>query len=419
MLSRCASLDRCGLFRVLDVTRRLSVPTEVDELLEMVLDAALAVLGAERGTVFLFDKQANELYAKVATGSKEIRFPANHGIAGETAQSRQLINVPDCYADPRFNQEIDRKTGFRTRELLSIPLIGIDDSLVGVLQVLNKRNGTFSLDDEHLGHTLAAQCAVALQRALLLEDRIVKQKMERDLAVARDIQQAVLPKEVPECPGYDIACWSRPADDTGGDIFDAIGLADNRIALLLGDATGHGIGPALSVTQMRAMFRMGLRGGGELKEIGTHIDRQLKEDLPGNRFITSFLGILHAEKHRIEYLSFGQGPLIHYHAASGEVQFMGASGLPMGMPINLPVELPEPIAMEPGDIVGIITDGFFEYADSSGEEFGKERVGQIIKDFQGDSMTGLLNATLDTIAEFSNGSPQDDDMTAILIRRNN
>ncbi|UCF37709.1 MAG: SpoIIE family protein phosphatase [Acidobacteriota bacterium] len=419
MLSRCVDLRDCGLFRVLDVTRRLSAPIALGEMLQLVIEAALETLQAERGTVFLFDPKTDELYSKVATGTQEIRFPSKQGIAGETAQTRSLINVPDCYADPRFNQEIDKKTGFHTRCLLSIPLIGLDDLLVGVLQVLNKKDGVFTLEDERVSDTLAAQCAVALQRALLIEERLVKQKLEQDLAVARDIQQAVLPKEVPSIEGYSVACWSRPADDSCGDIYDAVEIDGTRMALLLGDATGHGIGPALSVTQMRAMFRLGLRMGGQLDAITKQINEQLKVDLPGNRFITSFFGILDAEEGQVEYLSYGQGPLIHYHAQTGEVEFLESSGLPMGIPLNIPSTVPAPMKMDPGDVVAIITDGFFEYANLSEEQFGNDRVAQVIREFKGNSMQDLLTTLLNEINRFAGDAPQDDDMTAILVKRCN
>jgi GAF domain-containing protein len=99
MHSRCSELESCGLFKVLEVTRRLGAPVELDEILQLVIEAALGVLDAERGTVFLYDRSTDELFSRVATGEEEIRFPASLGIAGESAKKRELINVEDCYAD--------------------------------------------------------------------------------------------------------------------------------------------------------------------------------------------------------------------------------------------------------------------------------------------------------------------------------
>lgn len=417
MHSRCSELESCGLFKVLEVTRRLGAPVELGEILQLVIEAALGVLDAERGTVFLYDRSTDELFSRVATGEEEIRFPASLGIAGESAKKRELINVEDCYADARFNKEVDKKTGFRTRCLLSIPLIGIQDELVGVLQVLNKRSGVFDGDDEELAKTLAAQCAVSLQRARLIEEQLVKQKLERDLAVARDIQLGILPKELPEIDGYTLACWSRPADDTGGDIYDATLLKDRGVAVLLADATGHGIGPALSVTQMRAMFRIGLRLGESLDRIALEINEQLKADLPGNRFITAFLGILDPGKHRLDYLSCGQGPLLHYHAGTEEVEYLDSNALPLAILPNLMIEDCAPMVFDSGDVVAVLSDGFFEYADAMGEQFEKQRVSDVIRQSRGGSADEILQALLGAIESFAPGIAQDDDMTAVILKR--
>jgi len=272
--------------------------------LAKVVDAAQDILNAERGTVFLYDAQADVLISRVATGSGELRIPASRGFAGECVKTRQIVSVPDAYADPRFNPDVDKSTGYKTRCILTIPLIGHDDAMVGVLQVLNKRTGVFGDDDVDVATALAASCAVAIQRMRLLIDLLAKQRMERELEVARDIQTRVLPKTMPSLPGYEVAGWSRAADQTGGDIFDVI-AKDGTVMLLLGDATGHGIGPALSVTQVRAMLRIAVRLGAGLDDAFRHINDQLADDLSSNRFVTAFLGVLDTASHRLTYHAGG------------------------------------------------------------------------------------------------------------------
>jgi phosphoserine phosphatase len=414
---RTTSVQAEALERILAVTRRLAAPFELETMLSEVVEAARAVLRAERGTVFLYDPVTRELFSKVATGTGEIRFPADRGIAGECAQSRLLVNVPDCYADARFNPEVDRRTGYRTRCLLTVPLVGHDDSLVGVLQVLNKEGGVFTAEDEGVATALAAQCAVALQRVRLLEDLLVKQKMERELAVAREIQMRVLPQRMPSVPGYDIDGWSRPADETGGDIFDGIPLPGERVMLLLGDATGHGIGPALSVTQVRAMLRVAVRLGAGIDAAYTQINAQLTDDLSDNRFVTVFLGELDASSHRLQYHSGGQGPLLHFHAASGECELLTATTFAMGMIAGIPLKPPKVFELAPGDIVALITDGIFEYANRSSELFGEERTAAIIREHGNGSMAALRERIVSSVAEFADGAPQGDDMTIVLVRR--
>jgi phosphoserine phosphatase RsbU/P len=434
-LSRCTQLQSCALWRILDTTRNLAAPLGVDEILQKTLTTALQVLNADRGSVFLFDPKSNELYIKVAAGLHEeglgagfetvadsasspvIRFPVDKGIAGETAQQRRLINVPDCYADPRFNPDVDRQTGYRTRCLLSVPLLGIDEALVGVLQLLNKQTGNFDADDERIAMILGAHCAVVLQRAMLLDEYILKQKMARDLALAREIQQNALPKAMPELAGYEFAAWSQPTDETGGDIYDAVALGGDRIGFLMADASGHGIGPALSAAQFRAMFRMGLLLGAGLEELMAKINLQLNSDLPSGRFVTAFAGILDGPNHTIHYHSAGQAPLIHYHAAQDRVEWLEASALPSGMFTLAKAVAPVPLNMEPGDIFALVSDGFFEFSNGAEEPFGGERVADQLRSRHGDSVEEIRRSLCDAVYAFAGDARQADDMTVVLVRR--
>jgi len=412
-----AALDRETLERILEVTRQLARPLDLQTMLERVIDEGRTVLRADRGTVFLYDPQTDELFSRVATGTDTLRIPADRGIVGESARTRRVVNVPDCYADPRFNREVDRTTGYRTRCLLTVPLVGYDDSLVGVMQVLNKEDGVFGEQDERIATALGAQCAVALQRARMLEDLVAKEKMERELAVARDIQMRVLPKKIPELAGYDVAGWSRPADETGGDIYDIIGIDGRRLVLLLGDATGHGIGPALSVVQVRSMLRMCVRLGAGLDEAFENINDQLSDDLASNRFVTAFLGVLDTDTHRVAYHAGGQGPILHFHGAAGRCEWLKASTMPMGLMAGPPLGTPAPRELAPGDILAMITDGVYEYENASGEQFGEERVGALIRENRDDPMSRLVERIVARVEEFAAGAPQKDDMTILVVRR--
>jgi phosphoserine phosphatase len=404
------------LEKILEITRELARPLDLTSLLAKVVDAALDILDAERGTVFLYDAQADVLISRVATGSTELRIPANRGFAGECVKTRQIVSVPDAYADPRFNPDIDKSTGYKTRCILTMPLIGHDDALVGVLQVLNKRHGVFGPADEGVATALAASCAVAIQRMYLLEDLLAKQRMERELEVARDIQTRVLPKTMPSLAGYEVAGWSRAADQTGGDIFDVI-AKDGNVMLLLGDATGHGIGPALSVTQVRAMLRMAVRLGAGLDDAFRHINDQLSDDLSSNRFVTAFLGVLDTASHRLTYHAGGQGPILHFHAARGESTLEVATTLPMGMmPIFSPTA-PRVALMEPGDIIAAITDGIYEYENGAGKMFGDQRVVDLVCKEAGSPAERILHRIVDEVTAFASGAPQNDDMTLLIVKR--
>ena len=216
-----------------------------------------------------------------------------------------------------------------------------------MLQVLNKRSGPFDGNDTSLAEMLAAQAGVALQRARLLEQVIEKERLERELAIARQIQQALLPQTDPQLAGFQIGGWSRPADETGGDCFDFFRLPDGSLAVTVADATGHGIGPALVVAEARALFRASANCVADLGGVMDLVNRILSEDLPDDRFVTAFFGILSPGDGRIRWSSGGQGPLLWHRAADDSVQHFNATAPPLGIDAELPVRRARPSSWLP------------------------------------------------------------------------
>jgi serine phosphatase RsbU (regulator of sigma subunit) len=260
------------------------------------------------------------------------------------------------------------------------------------------------------------------ERDTLRDERL---KMERDMAVARKIQMDVLPKELPTCPGYDMAAFSLPAEATGGDIYDLVAVALDpqnpheppALVLLLADATGHGIGPALSVTQVRSMLRIGVRLQAGLENVFSQINRQLCQDLGAERFVTAFLGLLDPAAHRIDYHSAGQGPLLHFHAADHRFEWLDSSMPPLGVDEDPPNDGVQRMTIDPGDLIILLTDGFYEYQNPQQDLFGRDRVADIILTHHHRTPREILNELLEATRQFAGEAPQMDDMTGLVIRR--
>jgi serine phosphatase RsbU (regulator of sigma subunit) len=252
-----------------------------------------------------------------------------------------------------------------------------------------------------------------------------KTKSERDLALARKIQLDVLPKDIPACHGYDLAAYSLPAEQTGGDIYDVLavtldedeGGGPTSLVLLLADATGHGVGPALSVTQVRAMLRIGVRLRAELAHVLAQINRQLCQDLGAGRFVTAFLGLLDPSDHCVNYHSAGQGPLMHFRCRKKQVRWLDSSMLPLGIDENPHDAGVQRVGLEPGDLVVLLTDGFYEFQNGAGDQFGQDRVADVILRHHTRSAKEILAELLAETETFSGGAPQMDDMTALIIKR--
>ena len=413
--TRQRQLSTRDLKAILAVTSALAAPFDLMTMLGEVVAAAKQVLAADRGSVWLHDPATDELVLEVATGIPPVRVPAGVGLVGACARDRRLINVPDCYADPRFDPDVDRASGYRTRCMLTLPLIDHRNVLVGVMQVLNKSDGVFDADDEALATALAAQCAVALQRVRMTEALIEGERMRHALEMAREVQMSTLPAAMPKVAGYDVCGTSRPAELTGGDTFD-LAETDQGLLIVLGDATGHGIAPALSVTQMQAMLRIAFRLGANLESAYTQVNNRLAETLPSDRFITAFIGLLDPLTHRLRFHSGGQGPIFHYQAAAGKCAGYKPTSFPLGA---MPVSRLKPavtLDMRPGDILVLLSDGFYEYQDAAGEQFGETRVQDIIGAHRDKPMADLLSILFQSVDAFARGEPQQDDMTGVLVK---
>ena len=256
-------------------------------------------------------------------------------------------------------------------------------------------------------------------------------RIEDDLQVARRIQQSALPDRIPYVVGFDIDAFSDSADETGGDTYDIVGYrvdaqgrtvalsVDNadRALLLLADATGHGVGPALSATQIRAMLRMAVRCGESLELIVVNVNQQLCDDLYGGRFITAWLAVVDSTSGTITSFSAGQAPMLHYHSATGETEILEADAPPFGILRDLEVPSNRTRVLEPGDIFAVLSDGVLETVNPDGEPFGVARAVETIRRHH-DGSAGLIVTRLrQALAKFTPGMKPLDDRTAIIVKR--
>jgi phosphoserine phosphatase len=405
------------LLAVLDVSRQLAASPELQPLLEAIEQSALRVLDCERASVFLHDPSTDELSSRVATGVTEVRFPAGLGLAGAVFRRGESINVPDAYADPRFHSEIDRRTGFRTRSILTCPLVGWDGTTVGVLQALNKRGAAFDAWDEVLARTLSAQAGVAVQRQLLFEESARAEQFARELDIARQIQQALMPRQAPQVSGFDIAGWNRPADETGGDFFDFHELAEGRWAVTVADVCGHGIGPALVAAECRAFVRATLVHTCQPDQVLAQVNRLLCDGLPEDRFVTAFFALLTRDPSRLEYVSAGHGPILHLSGATGSFRELEPQDIPLGIRPGTRFGPPEAIEFAPGDLLAIVTDGFFEWPNPRGECYGLARLRDQVRRHRDQPAAAIIHTLHQGVLEFTAGAAQLDDLTAVVIKR--
>lgn len=260
--------------------------------------------------------------------------------------------------------------------------------------------------------------------------------MKENLRLARRIQESSLPHAVPRVPGYAFATSSEPAEETGGDTFDIVPISQsdagacliapsqagsaaftNRIAFLLADATGHGVGPALAATQLNAMARLAWRMGSSLIDVARLVNEQLATRLPQGRFVTAVFGTLDSTTHTLEVFSAGQGPLMLWRSGSQTMEHIETHTYPLGVMGTLGGDSPTAVRLEPGDMFIALSDGIFEAMNDANEQFGVARVEAIVLGSSPSNPGAIAARILDDLAAFTAGHPADDDRTMLILQR--
>lgn len=248
----------------------------------------------------------------------------------------------------------------------------------------------------------------------------LNREMRESLLVARRIQQATLPRELPTLEAYELAGVSLPAEETGGDTFDVTTLqGGSHLAMLVADATGHGIGPALAISQLQAMSRLAWQHGPahDVVRIATVLNQRMHESLPDGRFVTAWFGVLDVGEGVVRMVSAGQDPQLVYRAATGLVERLRTDTLPLGVLANCPTFAERRLVLEPGDTLLLATDGFAEAAGPDGKRLGVEPMAEVLRQRASEGPREVVDSLLDLVAGFTRGAPAGDDRTLLVLQR--
>jgi PAS domain S-box-containing protein len=239
---------------------------------------------------------------------------------------------------------------------------------------------------------------------------------EEQFQVARDIQQRLFPKSAPRLAGFDIAGASHPAEATGGDYFDYLPMLHDRLGVLVGDVTGHGIGPALLMAETRAYLRVLAGRREDVGEILTRANSILAEDVGSERFITLFLARLDPSTRSMNYASAGH-PAGYLLDAQGRIKRgLPRTGVPLGIKHDTEYASSSPIELESGDLLLLVTDGIEESTSPDDSFFGVERTLDVVRSNQTKSAREIVDALYQAVCAFTQGAQQADDVTAIVIK---
>ncbi|MGD0693886.1 MAG: GAF domain-containing SpoIIE family protein phosphatase [Terriglobia bacterium] len=403
---------------LVEASKALSSTLDLSVLLGRILDVAKAQAGAERGTLFMVDDKTQEIWSLIAHGleKEEIRLPLRHGISGHVAATGEIVNIPDAYADPRFTPDVDKRTGYRTRNLLCLPIQNKAGKIIAALELLNKKVGHFTNEDSDFLLTLAGHMAVALENAQLHQVLLEKERMEKELALARDIQRSLLPETVPVVEGFDIALLNEPCFAVGGDYYDFLSLGPQTLLVVIADVEGKGVSSALVMSNLQATLRVLVHHVHPLNGIAEALNRMIWNDTRAEKYLSLFMGLIDLRGKAIHYINCGHVPPVIVRRDKDPVALTQG-----GMVIGLFEEAAYDRGKEqllPGDVLVLCTDGITESMDAEHDEYGAERLIERVRENADQPATGIVEAVSADVARFSRHGTHVDDKVMIVIKVN-
>jgi sigma-B regulation protein RsbU (phosphoserine phosphatase) len=396
-----------------EISRELTSILNLDQLLARVGELVSRVIDYQMFSVLLLDEPTQTLQHRFSLRFKENihlkhDIPIGKGLVGASAAERKLIIVPDVSKDERYIE-----LNPETRSELVVPLI-YKDKLIGVLDLENTRRGYFNEENTRTVETLAAQIAIAIENARLYERiRAEERRMEQDLAMAREVQQRLLPPCCPKLQNADVAARFLPAYALGGDIYDFIDYSGGRVAMLVGDVSGKGAPAALFAALVGGIVRSTATAEPMPSEMLTAINVALNERRIEARYVSVVYAIWDDEDRTMHLANSGQPRPIYLH--HGRTQIVEATGLPLGLLED--TEYDEvTIHAHAGDVFVLFSDGIVDAQNKKEELFGRARLEEVVTRNHERSADEIVDAIFTAVSAHAKGVATFDDQTVVVMK---
>ena len=401
---------------LVEASKVLSSTLDLSELLGRILDVAKTHTHAERGTIFLVDEATSEIWSLIAHGmeKQEIRLPLGKGIAGHVAKSGEVVLIPDAYSDPRFNPEVDKRTGYRTRTILCVPIRNKAGKVLAALQLLNKEQGAFTEADADFLMTLSGHMGLALENAQLHQEILEKERMEKELALARGIQRSLLPDTAPMVDGFDFALLNEPCYAVGGDYYDFLTLGPHTLLTVIADVEGKGVSSALVMSNLQATLRALVLNLHSLDEIAESLNRMIINDTRSQKYLSIFIGLIDVRRKGLHYINCGHVPPVILRTGQDPIP-LTEGGMVIGLFENARYQRGQ-TRLQRGDVLILCTDGITEAMDTFQEEYGMERVVRCAQGVAEKSAADIINEVNADVVRFSRHGTHVDDKVMIAIK---
>ena len=398
-----------------EIAVELTSILDLDPLLERVGQLLRRLIDYQMFTVMLLDEKGETLITRYVWSfghahAQLRRIPVQSGLAGAAVREWRMINVPDVRKERRYLE-----TNAETRSELIAPLF-YKGRIIGVLDLEHTRTGFFHEDHERIMTTLAAQVAIAIENARLYQAvRRQERQLERDVAMAREVQLRLLPPSLPELVNADLAVRFFPARTIGGDLYDFLDYDSGRTAIVLGDVSGKAAPAALFAALVSGIMRSAAQRlpRPEPRQMLAGLNEALQERRLESQYVTMLFALWNDESRVLQVANSGAVQPLFCH--NGKVSTVNAEGFPLGF---FPDVTYDELRLEtqPGDMVVFASDGILDASNVQGEMYGQERLAKLLGTFREQSPAIVADAILADVARFQGGQDRFDDETLIVLR---
>jgi sigma-B regulation protein RsbU (phosphoserine phosphatase) len=404
------------LFEIARVGAMITSILDLDGILSVMIEMSLRLLHAEVGCILTLEENKDEPTTKISYGVdynliKMMKLEDEMDIAQRAGESGETVIVNDFPPETNIPAEVN--------SVIAAPLTARGET-IGVLVAVNKtEEGGFNTDDKNILETLVSFATVAIENSKLMEERLIRQKLENELALAKTVQKALLPSEEISISGASISHIYFPAGQVGGDYYDIIPITDNKFVVIVGDVSNKGVPAALVMTAVRSVVRHEVRSNNDIARIMNNINQTLCRDImrTDNMFISLIIALIDLDNMQMTYCNAGHLPPLFFNPDSGEINQLKAGGLILGQFEEVEY-VSDSVTLNSGDRILCFTDGITESMDLNQNMYGREGLISFTNDHKNLEDTIFLKQLKDTVDRFAvgTGSGQFDDITCVLVR---
>lgn len=400
-----------------ELTKTIAALRDSQEIMNTIIRGSLNSINAQQGVITLIDHKENQemktlIRANVSSGMHD-KFHPDQNLLGWMYINKKPLIMNDPSEDERFKGV---KWDESIHSLLCVPM-QVKSELIGLLTLYNKKGEQgFTKEDQRFLAIIAGQSTQVVENARLYEEEKEYFKMQDEVKVASQIQSGLLPKFAPKIEGYDLAGISIPAQVVGGDYFDFIEIEGNKLGVCLGDVTGKGMPAALLMDNLQATIRGFALTTSSANDCVYRANKLLMKSTDQGKFVTLFYGNLDIETHRLCFSNAGHNSPFLVSKSEG-VSRLNTGGTVLGFMEESQYQ-EQTVPFNPGDTLVIYSDGITEAMNSFEKEFGEDRVFQIVQNNKDKPAAELIEQILAAVNRFTEGAPRMDDMTLVVVKRN-